>query len=224
MLYLSYPLSNGFEIEVHMTGYMIEPLRRVEFDSVRRKCEEVYRVAPCDDSEDYSSPILNIVSGPNDVAYIDLTPLKTMQFITLENEETIEITLPQDMFPDSIEFLGYRKQTMRDIDYAIVCGKYVGVHHFILAAIRDGIHNVRLCKPTSQEEYGLREINFKLYEGYKIGVYSLTNPYDIFEYYISDLLNLFGKYSAPVFQIMPSVGDQSWDHTREYFRDRQIIL
>ena len=94
MLYLSYPLSNWFEIEVHMTGYMIEPLIRVEFDSVRRKCEEVYRVAPC----------------------------------------------------------------------------------------------------------------------------------DVFEYYISDLLNLFGKYSAPFFQIMPSVGDQSWDHTREYFRDRRIIL
>ena len=117
---------------------------------------------------------------------------------------------------------------MRDIGFNIITGKYIGVDNFILAAIRDGIHNGRFRRLSSQEEYGLKEISFKLYDGYKICIYNLNDPKDVnynsFEYYISDLLNLFGIHSAPLFQIRPSVGDQTWDHTREYFRDRGIMV
>ena len=74
MLYLLYPLGNGFEIEVHMTGYMLHPLRQVNFMSVRRKCEEVYRVAPCDDSEDYLSPALLFMGIDYNDIHFNLKP------------------------------------------------------------------------------------------------------------------------------------------------------
>lgn len=228
MLYLSYPLSNGFEIETHVTGYMLQMNHQIDFNSVRRKFEDVYRVAPSDSSEDYMSPRLDIITKPDGRAFIDMSPLKTMQFVTMKYEELVDVKLPEDIFPNEIEFINYKKMTMRDIGFNIITGKYIGVDNFILAAIRDGIHNVRFRRLSSQEEYGLKEISFKLYDGYKIGVYNLNDPNDVnyssFEYYISDLLNLFGIHSAPLFQILTSVGDQSWDHTREYFRDRGIMV
>lgn len=227
-MHLQYPINDRFDIETHVTGHMLQTIRQIDFSSVRRKFEEVYRVAPDNCSEDYMSPRLDIITKPDGRAFIDMLPLKKMQFVTMDNEELVEVDLPDDMFPDEIEFVSYKKMTMKDIDFNIVTGKYVGVDNFISAVIHDGIHNVRLRRFSTGHEYGLKEISFKIHEGYKIGVYNLNDPnntqYDSFEYYLTDLLNLFGIHSAAFFQILPSVGDQSWDHTREYFRDRGIMV
>ena len=57
---------------------MLQMIHQIDFNSVRRKFEDVYRVDPSDSSEDYMSPRLDIITKPDGRTFIDMSPLKMM--------------------------------------------------------------------------------------------------------------------------------------------------
>lgn len=143
----------------------------------------------------------------------------------------------------------YEVFTIADILKTIESGERIDTDTFILAAIHDGVHNIRFemnvrkldtiaalfgIGITSDEDtvrYTCRIVtdtsssrSYRIHERYKIGTSPVSNVHDgsllaTRSFYLSDFLAMISSGSI---KLLPPIGDQSWDHTKEYFRDYNI--
>lgn len=175
------------------------------------------------------------------------------KYITLEDMRNDEELLSSEFvtngegfdFDQHIYLDEYKRFAMADILKLVENKTPIDNDIFILAAIHDGVHNIRFEMDVCQLDsfaaalgIGLTsrddtvrytcgiDVNgrYKIHERYKIN----TAPVSYLHngrllsgrsFYLSDFLSIIERGNI---KLLPPTGDQSWDHTKEYFRDNNI--
>lgn len=239
---IKFRLKNGSVAVFSVSSHWLKYDFRISFDAVVTKDgRRIRAINPCDES-DYFYPSIKLSHDSTGKAVIDVGSLKQLKFRYYDDSAGhYQACMAPDFCTDMLYFRDYEKMTMAEFVEQFTSGRDVHWDEFAIAAIRDGVHNIRVVKPCMRlSNLGLsfgigigspddtqlamcrisETYNRDLLDGYKINLVPVSPVTDTAaisgrSYYTSDFINLMKR--SQIFKIAQSEGDQSWDHTREYF-------
>lgn len=249
---LKYDLGNGVTLVLFFSEHWFRWERSLEMMHFE-KDDVHYSPRNPDGDDELFTPALTFVPDAIGHLAVDISGLLDYKYYTyLDGSKKVDIALPE-FSARKIRFDTYSRKSMAEIREQQQRGDHICSDEFILAAIRDGIHNIRIKAPCSVRCAGwsgiymtipddkddayeccIDESKFQrdLLTGYKIDLQPVNQEVDIDcagsclitgrDYYVMDLMSLLHRSSD--FEILPSIGDQSWDHTREYFEGHGILI
>ena len=253
-MYIYYDLPNGMTLEFCLDSDWFKRDQTLDFAAlhVRGTIHRVSN--PRDENDYYTPAIQLVRDNEGrlviDLSFLKDLRFYTHELgadgRTSEKVRTFPIVSP---YYGTIRFDFYRKSTMAEIAEKLNRHEHVIDDELILAMIRDGVHNVRIMTQCSRLEtfalgFGIgvtdhdsarpmecgideSQYNRSLLDNYRIVLEPISpvqedGLYTGRDYYTMDFMSLLIR--CPDYKILPSIGDQSWDHTREYFESHGIDI
>lgn len=250
---LKYDIGNGVTLVLAFYKHWFEHNFSLDFSRIEKGGILYYPYNP-EDADDYYTPDVIFTRGADGHLHADLEQLLGYEYYTYEQSEVeresrrVTVALPEITVCE-LRFDAYARKSMAELISQQLRGEHIDEDEFILAAIKDGVHNVRLQKPCMVARYGIPGIGIvigspdetelatcridesryqrDLLTQYKIDLKPVSRVINGVvvtgrDYYISDFMSLLRR--SKDFTILPSIGDQSWDHTREYFESHGFII